>query len=260
MWPPAAVLPRVPRLAAALTAFALLAHPGGVAGAELRVLSTIALGEAWHELQPRFEARGHKLTLVFGTSGAIAGRVAAGEAGDVVIGTSGGIERLSQEGKVLAGTGVPVARSVVGLAVQKGAPRPDISTPEALRQALLAARSVAYSDPAGGGASGIHFAKVLDRLGIAQAVNARARLGRGVPNGEAVVRGESDVAVQQIPELLAVPGVDVVGPLPGDLHHVTTFSAGVVASSKEPAAARALIEFLQSPDSVAVLRAKGFEM
>ena len=250
-------LSRVTTLLAALT---LLAPAGRAGAAELKVLSTIALGEAWHDLQPKLESTGHKLTLVLGTSGGINKRIADGEPGDVIVSTSGGIEGLAKAGKVTAATSVPVARSQVGLAVLRGAARPDISTPEALKQTLLAAKAVAYSDPAGGGASGIHFAKVLDRLRIAQQVNARARLGRAVPNAAAVVKGEADIAVQQIPELLAVPGVEVIGPLPGDLGNTTTFSAAVLATTRDPAAAKALVDFLRSPETVATLKAKGFEM
>jgi molybdate transport system substrate-binding protein len=222
-------LSRVTTLLAALT---LLAPAGRAGAAELKVLSTIALGEAWHELQPKFEATGHTLTLVLGTSGGINKRVADGEAGDVIVSTSSGIEGLAKAGKVTAGTSVRVARSQVGLAVLRGAPRPDISTPDALEQTLLDANAVAYSDPAGGGASGIHLAKVLDR----------------------------DIAVQQIPELLAVPGVEVIGPLPGDLANTTAFSAAVPATTGDPAAAKALVDFLRSPETVATLKAKGFEM
>jgi len=249
------------RLGIATLLAALALAPAGRAGAaELKVLSTIALGEAWHDIQPRFEATGHKLTLVLGTSGGINKRVADGETADVIVSTSAGIGGLTRAGKVTVGTSVPVARSQVGLAVLRGAPRPDISTPEALKQTLLAAKAVAYSDPAGGGASGIHLARVLDRLGIAEQVNARARLGRAVPNAVAVVKGEADIAVQQIPELLAVPGVEVIGPLPGDLGNTTTFSAAVLATTREPAAARALVDFLRLPETVATLTAKGFEM
>ncbi len=248
------------RVATLLAALALLAPAGRAGAAEIKVLSTIALGEAWRELQPKFEMTGHKLTLVLGTSGGINKRVAEGEPGDVIVSTSSGIEALARAGKVTAGTSVPVTRSQVGVAVLKGAPRPDISTPDALKHTLLTAKAVAYSDPTGGGASGIHLAKVLDRLGIAQQVNARAKLGRAVPNAEAVVKGEADIAVQQIPELLAVPGVEVIGPLPGDLQNTTEFSAAVLATSRDPAAAKAVVDFLRSPDTAATLKARGFEM
>jgi molybdate transport system substrate-binding protein len=248
------------RIAAMLAALAFLVPAGRAGAAEVKVLSTVALRDAWHELQPKFERSGHKLTLVLGTSGGINKRVAEGETGDVIVSTSSGIEGLAKDGKVAAGTIAPVAKSQVGLAVLKGAPRPDISTPESLKQTLLAAKAVAYSDPAGGGASGIHLAKVLERLGIAQQVNARAKLGRAVPNAEAVVKGEADIAVQQVPELLAVPGVEVIGPLPGDLQNTTAFSAAVLSTSKDPAAAKALVDFLRSPETAALLKAKGFEM
>jgi molybdate transport system substrate-binding protein len=244
-----------------LAALALLIPAAEASAAEVKVLSTVALRDSWEELKARFEASsGHRLALDLGTSGAVAKRVAEGEAGDVIVTTAANIERLTAAGKAVAGTSRLVGKSAVGLAVRKGAARPDISTPESLKQTLLGAKAVAYSDPAGGGASGIHFAKVLERLGIAAEVNARAKLGRGVPNGEAVVRGEADIAVQQVPELLAVPGVEIVGPLPGDLGNVTPWSAAVLTASKDLEAARALIQFLQSPETVALLKAKGFEM
>lgn len=232
---------------------------GGAVAAELKVLSTVALRDSWHELQGTFEARGHRLVIVLGTSGDMARRVAEGEVADVVVTTQAAVTSLGASGKVVGASARVVARSDMGIGVLRGAPRPDISTPEALRQTLLAARAVAYGDPAGGSASGIYFAKVLERLGIAAQVNARAKLGRGVPNGEAVVRGEADLAVQQIPELLAVTGIEIAGPLPGDLRNVTTFSGAVLTASPAPEAARALLDFLVAPETVALLRAKGFE-
>ena len=232
---------------------------GDARAAELKVWSSMAFDDAWRELKPKFEARGHKLDLVLGPSGMIEKRVSAGEGGDAIVTTADGLERLTRDGKVVVGTGAPVASSAVGISVRKGAPKPDISTPEALKRTLLSAKAVAYSDPAGGGASGIHFAKVLQRLGIADQVNARAKLGRGVPNGEAVARGEADVAVQQIPELVPVAGTELVGPLPGELQSITTFSAGVLANTKHRKDVQALIEFLTSPDAAAVLKARSFD-
>jgi len=148
----------------------------------------------------------------------------------------------------------------MGVAVAKGAPKPDISTPEAFRNTLLAAKSVAYSDPAGGGASGVVFAKVLKDLGIADAVNAKAKLGRGIPNAEFIVKGESDIAIQQIPELMTTPGIDIVGPFPPALQTVTDFAAAVLATSRNPAAAKALVEFLGSPEALALLKSRGFDV
>jgi len=243
-----------------LAATALFLQIGDARAAELKVLSSIAFEDAWHQLKPQFEARGHKLSLVFLPSGMIEKRVSAGEQGDAIVSTADSLERLTRDGKVVAGTSAQVARSAIGISVRKGAPKPDISTPEALKRALLSAKAVAYSDPAGGGASGIHFAKVLQRLGIADQVNAKAKLGRGVPNAEAVARGEADLAVQQIPELMPVAGTELLGPLPGELQNITVFSAAVLGNSKHRKAVDALIEFLTSPDAAAVLKSRSFDV
>lgn len=244
-------------VAAALLALAF-AIPAGAA--DLKVLSTIALRDSWPELRPKFEARGHQLELVMNTSGALGKMIGDGALADVIVSTTTGIEALGKGGKLLAGTDRAFAGSAIGVAVLKGAPKPDISTPDAFRKALLAARSVAYSDPAGGGASGAYFTKVLERLGIADQVNARAKRGRGIPNAEFIIKGESDLAIQQIPELMGVPGVEIVGPFPGDLHNMTGFAAAVLAASRNADAARTLVEFLASPETKAFLKAHGFEV
>ena len=231
-----------------------------MSAASLRVLSSLALGESWHELKPKFEAHGRPIDVVLATGGAISKRIAEGEAADVVISPTPGIEGLVKAGKLVAGTSRPVASSGVGVAVKKGARRPDISTAEALRRTLLSAKAVAYSDPAGGGGSGIHFANVLQRLGIADQVNAKAKLGSGTLNGEVVARGDADIAIQQVPELTGVAGIDIVGPLPDELQLMTSFSAAVLSSSKDPKGANALIGFLTSREALAILEAKGFEV
>jgi molybdate transport system substrate-binding protein len=243
-----------------LAALAFVTAAGAAAAADLKVFSTTALTEIWHELQPKFEARGHKLELVLQPSGALGKRIGGGEAGDVIVSTTAGVEALEKGGKIVAGTTRVLASSGMGVAVLKGAPKPDISTPEAFRKTLLAAKSVAYSDPAGGGASGAVFAKILADLGIADAVNAKAKLGRGIPNAEFVVKGESDIAIQQIPELMTTPGVDIVGPLPPALQSVTGFATAVLSSSPNPAAARALVEFLASRETLALLKSRGFDV
>jgi molybdate transport system substrate-binding protein len=239
---------------------ALLGASSAAAAADLKVFSTTALTEIWHELKPKFEARGHKLELALQPSGALAKRVMGGEAGDAIVTTTAGLESLAKAGKAAAGTTRVLASSGMGVAVLKGAPRPDIATPEAFKRTLLAARAVAYSDPAGGGASGAAFVKVLQDLGIADAVAAKAKLGRGVPNAEFVVKGEADIAIQQIPELMVVPGVDIVGPLPAPLQTVTGFATAVLAGSKHPAEARALVDFLASPETLALLKSRGFDV
>src|SRR4051794_960699 len=197
--------------AAGVAALALPLH--AAAAAELKVLTTPALKAVWHELGPKFEATGHKLTIVFAPSGAIGKRVAEGETADLLVSTPAGIDGLIKAGKVADGTNTPLASSGMGVAVLKGAPKPDISTAEAFKRALLGAKAVAYTDPASGGASGVHMAKVLERLGIANEVNAKAKLGRGQPVATFVTKGEADIAIQQIPELMEVEGVEIAGPL-----------------------------------------------
>ena len=247
-------------IAFALASFSLYVASGGAAAAELKVFSTTALTEIWHELKPKFEARGHKLELVLQPSGALGKRISGGETGDVIVSTTAGVEALQKSGKIVSGTTRVLASSGMGVAVLKGAPKPDISTPEAFKKTMLAAKSVAYSDPAGGGASGAVFVKILKDLGIADQVNAKAKLGRGVPNADFVLKGESDIAIQQIPELMMTPGVDIVGPFPPALQKVTGFATAVLSSSRNPAAARELVEFLASPETLALLKSRGFDV
>jgi molybdate transport system substrate-binding protein len=239
-------------------ALALVAQSGWATAAELKILTSPALTETWEALAPKFEATGHKLTIVYAPSGAIAKRVSEGETADLLISTPAGIDSLIKAGKVLGGTNTPIANSPMGVAVLKGASKPDISTPDALKRALLAAKAVAYTDPASGGASGAHMAKVLDRLGIANEVNAKAKLGRGTPVANFLVSGEADLAIQQMPELLHVKGAEVIGPLPGDLQNVTTFAAGIPTGAQTEAA-KALIRFLQTPESGALMKTFGLD-
>jgi molybdate transport system substrate-binding protein len=240
-------------------ALALMALTGTTMAAELKILTTPALTETWEELGPKFEATGHKLAIVYAPSGAIAKRITEGETADLLVSTPAGIDSLIKSGKVTAGTNTPIANSPMGVAVLKGTPKPDISTPEAFKRALLAAKAVAYTDPASGGASGAHMAKVLDRLGIANDVNAKAKLGRGTPVANFLVSGEADIAIQQMPELLHVKGAEVIGPLPGDLQNVTTFAAGIPSGSAQAETAKALIRFLQTPESGAVMKKYGLD-
>jgi ABC-type molybdate transport system substrate-binding protein len=175
------------RIAFAVAALALVV--AGIAdAADLKVYSSLVFGEIWAELKPKIEARGHKLELVLLPSGAVTKRVTEGEAVDVIVTTAPAIDGLAKSGKLAPDTTRAVASVGIGVAVLKGAPRPDISTPEAFRNALLAAKSVAYSDPAGGGASGIAFAKVLKDLGIAEAVNAKASSAAACPTPNSLSR------------------------------------------------------------------------
>ena len=244
----------------ALIAVALAVAAGAAAAAELKVFSTSAFTEIWKELKPKFEARGHKLELVLEPSGALNKRIAGGEKGDVIATVSASLTQLEKSGAAIAVTKRELASSGMGVAVAKGAARPDISTPEALKKALLAARAVAYSDPAGGGASGAALAKMLKDMGIEEAINAKAKLGRGISNAEFIIKGEADLAVQQIPELMTVQGVDIVGPFPPGLQIRTGFATAVLAASANLAAARELVDFLASPETLALLKSRGFDV
>lgn len=199
------------------------------------------------------------MTLTFGTVGVVRQKLTAGEPADVVIMTGGAIDEMAQKGAVTPGTRADLARTAIGLGVRAGAPLPDISTPEALKQTLLGAKSLVYVDPPQGATSGIHFAAVLQRLGIAEAVKGKTLL---VPAGypaEAVARGEAELVVHQISQILPVQGVTLVGPLPRDLQKITVYSAGLAARSTAPEAARAFIAFVARPAFKAKFAAAGID-
>lgn len=229
--------------------------------AEVRVLISGAFKSPMSEIKPLFEqASGHRLMVEDDTSPRIARRVADGEAVDLIISSSGGIDDLIKNRHVVADSKAPLARSGFGVMVRKGAAKPDISTTETFRQALLAAKSVAYTNPASGGQSGVHFAKVLVQLGIADEVNRKAKLGDAEPIAVIVGRGDAEIGVHPIPEILARADVaDFVGPLPGPLQSYNNLSVGIPAKAKEPDAARAFLEFLKGSAAQGVIKAKGLE-
>jgi molybdate transport system substrate-binding protein len=249
------------RIETLLGAIALAATISGpVQAAEIKVLSSNATKTLLEDLGPMFErASGHKVTLGFGTSQQVAKRIDAGEIADLVVITPEAIEQLTKQGKVVPGTQVEVARSLVGIGVRNGAPRPDIATPDALRKTLLAVKSVTFSDPKTGATSGVHTAKMFERLGIADQMKAKYVLGDGSSTGPIVARGDAEMAIQQISALKPYSGVDVVGPLPDELQLVTILSAGIGATGKEPETVKAFIAYLSSPDAIAVIKAKGLE-
>jgi molybdate transport system substrate-binding protein len=189
-------------------------------------------------------------------------RFREGETADVAIVTRAGAEDLMARGAFAAGSLVDVARSSIGVCVAKGAARPDLSSAESFKRAMLRAKSVALSKPVGGGAGGAHMAKVFDRLGIAAEIEAKAKYGAGGHKGLAaltVARGEAEIGIQQMAELLAVPEIDVVGPLPTALQAITQFTAAVPSGAQHATAAHALIDFLISPAARSVIKAKGLE-
>jgi molybdate transport system substrate-binding protein len=223
----------------------------------VRVLSTLALKGAVINLSSRFEAKaGTRIDADFAPTLGLLDRLRGGEAADVVILTREGLDALAKEGTVAADSCVDLARSYVGIAVKAGAGHPDIATEAALRAALLGARAVAYSRI---GASGILFAQLIERMGIATEINAHAVI---IPSGftaEELARGEADLAVQQISELKQVADVEVVGPIPHHLQTPAVFSAGRMAASKRAVAADTLLKYLASPEVAPVLRESGLE-
>ena len=233
--------------------------------AELRVLSAVGMRQVLSDLGPKFErTTGHRLKVSFDSGGVILKRLEHGEAADVVMINRSGIERLSEAGRLVPGSVTDLATSIVGVAVRKGARKPDISTPEAFKRAMLAARTIACPDPALGGSSGVHIAKVFERLGIAEAVKpnlvfvSTPEQEQTMP-GHVLAQGKAEIALHQMQELMAVPGIDIVGPLPGDLQETFVFSAGITTDASDVKAARALIEFLRTPEARAVIKAKGME-
>ena len=245
-----------PLTVAAWVAVALVALLGSARGeaAEIKVLSTVGMQPATPELFAQFEAAtGHKVAVTYGLAAVLQTQFLEGAPADVLISTGPIIEDLAKQGKVVPESRKDVARSGVGVAVKAGAPKPDISTPEALKSAVLAAKSIGYSQQ---GASGVAFAKVLERLGIAEQVKAKYK-DTGTKAGEMVAAGEIELAAAQIPELMAVRGAEVVGPLPAELQTVTIFSVGLATSAQDSAAAKALIEFLAGPQAAPVYKAKG---
>lgn len=248
-------------LLAAVLSAVLAAWPVQGAGREIKVFMTIAVQGAVDALLPAYEkASGDRVVPTYATAAILNQRITAGDRADVLISTRAGIDALVKAGTVAADTATDVARVGVGVAVRKGAPKPDISTPDALKRTLLATRGVSFSDPSAGGVSGVHFQQVLERLGIAAEMKAKSKFP--APSGFAadlLVKGEVDLAVQQVSELMSVSGTDVVGPLPGDLQLVTTFTAGVPAGTGEREAAQAFVRFLRSPQAIATLKAKGLD-
>ncbi len=241
-------------VAAGLAIIAAFAANVAAQAEEIKVLCTIGVKPALPDVVAEFErATGHKVSIVWGNAATLKSRYLEGEQADVAVLTAAAIDDLIKAGKV---TGrVDLARSGMGLAVKAGAPKPDISSPEALKRTLLAAKSVGYSTQ---GASGIYFATVIERLGIAAEVKAKHKDTPGAV-GELVAAGEAEIGVQQIPELAAVPGVEVIGPLPGDLQVITVFSAALDAKAKDNEAAKAFVKFISAPAAAAAYKAKGLD-
>jgi molybdate transport system substrate-binding protein len=228
--------------------------------AEIKVLTAGAFKQVLLALLPDFErTSGHKVTVENDTVGALTKRIAGGEVFDLAVLTPKAVDDLAKEGKFVAGSRASLARVGIGVVVKDGTPKPDISSVAAFKQALLAAKSVAYIDPAAGGSSGIYVAGLLDKLGIAGEVKPKAKLIPGGAVAEHVAKGEAELGIHQISEILPVKGVTLVGPLPAEIQNYTVYAAGVGAHAKESDAAKALLKTLTSPAAAEVLKSKGME-
>ncbi len=234
--------------------------PRGAAAAEIKVLSAGAFKQVLLALLPDFEKQtGHRVQIANDTVGGLTRRIEGGENFDLAVLTPAAIEALVSKGRLVAGSRKDLARVGIGVVVKEGAAKPDISTDEAFKKALLAAQSIAYIDPAAGGSSGIYVARMLEKLGIAAELKGRSRLIQGGAVAEHIANDEAELGIHQISEILPVKGVTLVGPLPANLQNYTTYAAALSATAKEPAAAKALIETLTGPAAGAVLKAKGMD-
>ncbi len=245
-------------LVTAVAGIAALMTTASIRAAEIKVLASNDVREALHELAPAFEREtGHKLVIGYGLAAALKRRIEAGEAFDLAILPAAGLNDLARQGKVDAPARASIARSGVGIGIKKGARRPDIRTPRALRRTLLAADSITWAKE---GQSGIYFADLLQRIGIAEQMRPKiVPAASGAEVGRLVASGKVQLGVILANELMAAPGVEVLGPLPPELQNYTVFHAGVGVGSKDSSAAKALIKFLTTPAAGAVFKAKGQE-
>jgi molybdate transport system substrate-binding protein len=245
----------------ALIAGALALAGGQSAGAaDIKVLTAGAFKQVLLAVVPAYEKQtGNKVTIENDTVGAVVKRIKNGDAFDVVIVSPAAVDELTKDGKVVDGSRSDLAEVGVGIVVKEGAARPDIGSVDAVKRALIAAKSVAYIDPASGGSSGIFVDRLLDKLGIAGDVKPKAKLIPGGAVADHIAAGEAELGIHQISEILPVKGVTLVGPLPTEIQNYTVYAAGVGAQSKEGDAAKALIKVLSGPDAAAVFKSKGME-
>jgi molybdate transport system substrate-binding protein len=228
---------------------------------DIKVFSGGAFKQVLNALAEQYgNASGNKLDLTYRTVGQHMKLIESGEESfDVAVLTPDAIDGLIKDGKVVAGSRADLAKTGVGVVVRAGTPLPDISSVDAFKRTLLAAKSVAYIDPAAGGSSGIYVGALLERLGIAAAVNAKAKLIHGGAVADHIADGQAEIGIHQISEILPVKGVVLVGPLPAEIQNFTIYSAGVGTAAKDSATASALVKFLAGPRAVPIIKAKGME-
>jgi molybdate transport system substrate-binding protein len=241
-----------------LVSFALTSVAGAT---EIKAFFPGSLKYANAQLIPQFErSSGNKVSASYSTAGAVVDKIRNGEVADVAVSAAGAMNQLMKDGKLASGSTNAIIKVGAGALVRKGAPKPDISTVERLKAALLAAKAISYTDPALGGPVGIYIGKLMDQLGIGPEMKLKAKLsGPGDAVSTTVVNGEADIGFIMVNEILADPRVDFAGPLPQPVQYYTTFTGGIVAASKQQDAARAFITFLSSPASRLALEKLGFE-
>jgi molybdate transport system substrate-binding protein len=244
-----------PHLIIAITGTLLVS--GITQAAEIQVLASNATKEAYLELVPQFEkTTEHKVTTTWSGTVDIKKRLAAGETYDVLIMAGPEIDEFIRQGKLVAGSRVDLAKSGVGVAVRTGASKPDISSADGLKAALLSAKSIGYSQ----GPSGTYLVGLFQRMGIADTIKDKVKVSKvGQPVGNLIASGEVEIGFQQVSELLPVKGIDFLGPLPASVQQITTFSGGLFAAAKQPEAAKALVTFLAAPAATPVKRKHGLE-
>jgi molybdate transport system substrate-binding protein len=238
----------------------LLIATGTGNAAEINAFISTAIKSATDELLPPFErANGHTIRASYAPSGALLPRFNRGEPVDVFLTDAMAIDELIKQGKIVGGR-IDLARTGIGIAVRRGAPKPDVSSPEALKRALLAAKTVGHASPAGGSITGGHIMRMFEKLGIADQVTPKTKLSMGGPNSRVSVlvsSGEAEIGLQQASELLDNSEVEMIGMLPPELQLITVYSGGVTASAKQPEAAKALIGVLAAPDAAPIFKVKG---
>ena len=230
--------------------------------AEIRVLSAAAMQSIFKVIAGKFEHQsGVKLVMTYGTMGAITDRVLAGETADLIIGSTQSMERLATEGKIDPSTRVTFARVGVGVVVPTGTPRPAIGAADELRRALLAAQTVVYASPAGGGAAGIHIARVIEKLGISEQMKPKTKFGAGGDVTEVTLaQGGGTLGMTQVSEIVNKVGAEFVGPFPDDLQNYTGVTLGIPRGAARSRAVTSLIQFLKSPTAVTAIEAQGMQV
>jgi molybdate transport system substrate-binding protein len=245
----------------AAMACVLLGSTGTADAAEVKFLCPIAMRVVMADLIPQFErSSSHKVTIEYASVGVITDRIVKGDAADVAIVSVKQADDLSKQGKIVASSRTEVARVGFGMFVRQGAPKPNIGSVDALKRSLLAAKSIAYADPAGGGPSGIHMAGLIERFGIAAEIKPKTKLlPPGPAVAEAVAKGDAEIGFGVMSDRATSSGVDLVGPLPAEVQGYIDYAGGILTTSKQAEAARALVSFLSSPAGQSALKAKGFE-